>query len=152
MEVPAFHLCRAWSSSLKLDPAAFLADQALLDALETRSKLIVCDEDQVLFKQGDLPTGLYVLRSGTAALCLTSQTGEIVLCTPVSEGALLGLPGFIGDHPYSLTAEALKGAELGFVSREDFSDLMISNPALSLKVLAVLAAEVRTARNAILES
>jgi CRP-like cAMP-binding protein len=73
------------------------------------------------------------------------------MCTPVSAGALLGLPGFIGDQPYSLTGKASKGTELGFVSREDFSDLMLSNPALSIKLLAVLAAEVRSARNALTE-
>jgi CRP-like cAMP-binding protein len=130
---------------LKLDPSAFVADKELLDALEKRSTLIVCDEDRILINQGDLPSGLYVLRVGSATLSMTSQSGETIMCT------LLGLPGFIGDQPYSLTCEASKGTELGFVSREDFSDLMLSNPALSIKLLAVLAAEVRSARNALTE-
>ncbi len=137
---------------MKLDPSAFVADKELLDALEKRSTLIVCDEDRILFNQGDLPSGLYVLRAGSATLSMTSQSGETIMSTPVSAGALLGLPGFIGNQPYSLTGKASKGAELGFVSREDFSDLMLSNPALSIKLLAVLAAEVRSARNALTES
>lgn len=136
---------------MKLDPSAFVADKELLDALEKRSTLIVCAEDHILFNQGDLPSGLYVLRAGSATLSMTSQSGETIMCTPVSAGALLGLPGFIGDQPYSLTGKASKGTELGFVSREDFSDLMLSNPALSIKLLAVLAAEVRSARNALTE-
>jgi CRP-like cAMP-binding protein len=134
---------------VKLDPTAFFADRELLDALETRSSLIVCEENRVLFQQGDPPTGLYILRSGTATLTMTSQTGETILSTPVNAGALLGLPGFISDKPYSLTGKASKGAELGFVSREDLSDLLLNNPSLALKVLSVLAAEVRAARNAL---
>jgi CRP-like cAMP-binding protein len=134
---------------LKLDPSAFVADKELLDGLETRSTLIVCEEDRVLFQQGDPPTGLYILRSGTATLTMTSQTGETILSTPVNAGALLGLPGFISDKPYSLTGSASKGSELGFVSREDLSDLLLNNPSLALKVLSVLAAEVRAARNAL---
>lgn len=134
---------------MKLDPTAFFADRELLDALETRSSLIVCEENRVLFQQGDPPTGLYILRSGTATLTMTSQTGETILSTPVNAGALLGLPGFISDKPYSLTGKASKGAELGFVSREDLSDLLLNNPSLALKVLSVLAAEVRAARNAL---
>ena len=55
----------------------------------------------------------------------------------------------IGNQPYTLTAKAAQGAELGFVSTQDFSSLMLENPGLSLKVLRVLAAEVRTARSAI---
>ncbi len=137
---------------MNLDPSAFLADKELLDALEQRSTRVVCDEDRVLFRQGDTPAGLYVLRSGSAKLSMTSHTGEPLLSVPVSAGALLGLPGFVGDRPYSLTAKAAKGAELGFVSREAFSDLMLNNPSLSLKLLSVLAAEVRSARNAISEA
>jgi CRP-like cAMP-binding protein len=134
---------------LKLDPSAFVADSELLDALETRSTPIVCDEDRILFNQGDLPSGLYILRAGSATLSMTSQSGETIISFPISAGALLGLPGFIGNQPYSLTVTASKGAELGLVTREDFSELMLSNPALSLKVLGVLAAEVRTARHAL---
>jgi CRP-like cAMP-binding protein len=144
---PDFPTPGAWRSSLKLDPSAFVADKELLDALQTRSTLIVCEEDRVLFQQGDPPTGLYILRSGAATLTMTSQTGETILSTPVKAGALLGLPGFISDQPYSLTGKASKGAELGFVSRGDFSELMLNNPSLSLKVLSVLAAEVRAARD-----
>ncbi len=137
---------------MNLDPSAFVADKELLDALKQRSTRVICDEDRVLFRQGDTPAGLYVLRSGSATLSMTSHTGEPLLSVPVSEGALLGLPGFVGDRPYSLTAKAAKGAELGFVSREQFSDLMLNNPSLSLKLLSILAAEVRSARNAISEA
>jgi CRP-like cAMP-binding protein len=133
---------------LKLDPSAFVADKDLLAALETRSSFIVCDEDRTLFNQGEMPTGLYILRSGFVTLSLTSMTGETVLCTPVSAGALLGLSGFIGSKPHSLTARVLAGAELGFVTREDFDELMLGNPVLPLRVLTVLAAEVRSARTA----
>lgn len=137
---------------LNLDPSAFVADRELLDALESRSTSILCDRDRVLFRQGETPRGLYVLRSGSATLSMTSNTGEVLLSVTVQAGALLGLPGFVGGQPYSLTAQARKGSELGFVSREAFSDLMLNNPALSLKLLSVLAAEVRTARNAISEA
>lgn len=137
---------------MKLDPSAFVADKELLEALEARSTLIACDTDRILFHQGDLPNGLYILRSGSATLSMTSLTGEEIISTHVAPGSLLGLPGFISDQPYSLTGKASKGAELGFVSRESFSDLMLSNPALSLKVLSVLAAEVRAARSALSET
>ena len=134
---------------MKLDPSAFVADADLLDAFEKRSTSVVCDQDRVLFRQGDEPTGLYVLRSGSATLTMTSPIGEVILKTAVIPGSLLGLPGFIGGQPYSLTANVAKGARLGYINRDDFADLMLKNPALSIKVLSVLAAEVRSARSAI---
>jgi hypothetical protein len=50
-----------------------------------------------------------------------------------------------------LTATAHRGADLSFVERESFSRLMLSQPPLSLHVLRVLAAEVRTARRLLSE-
>jgi CRP-like cAMP-binding protein len=63
----------------------------------------------------------------------------------------LGLPALVANEPYTLTATAEKNAELGFVAKEDFNSLMLSDPSLALRVLRVLAAEVRTARHAISE-
>lgn len=137
---------------MKLDPAAFVADNELLAALEQKSTRFVCDQDRVLFRQGETPSGLYILRSGSVTLHMTSHAGDPLLSVAVPAGALLGLPGVIGNQPYSLTARAAKGAELGLVSREDFSAMMLAHPALSLKVLSVLASEVRSARAAISES
>jgi CRP-like cAMP-binding protein len=137
---------------VKLDTSAFGAHQELLDALGKRAMQVLYDEDRVLFHQGDLPTGLYILRTGTATLTMISHTGEVVLRTSVSSGAVLGLPAFIGDQPYSLTATAHEGAELGFVNRKDFSEMMLTSPTLSLKVLSILAAEVRSARNVLFEA
>ncbi len=138
--------------AVKLDPTAFVAEPELLAALESHSASIQCNEERVLFLQGEAPAGVYILRSGSASLIMTAPTGEQIVDTPVLPGALLGLPGVIGNQPYTLTGIACKGAELGFVSTEDFSRLMLSDPALSLKVLRVLAAEVRAARGAINES
>lgn len=136
---------------MKLDSSAFVADRELIEALETRSKPILCKEDRILFAQGESPTGLYILRDGGARLSMTSATGDMIMSIPVCPGSLLGVPALIGNQPYSLTAKALKGAELSFVSREDFSLLMLNEPQLSLSILRVLAAEVRAARFAISE-
>ncbi len=136
---------------MKLDSSAFVADRELIEALEKRATRIVCEDDRVLFAQGESPAGLYILRTGGARLAMASPTGDMIMSIPVVPGSLLGLPALIGNQPYSLTAKALKGAELHFVSQASFSRLMLDEPRLSLSILRVLAAEVRTARYAISE-
>ncbi len=136
---------------MNLDSSAFIADRELIEALEKRAATVACEEDRILFRQGELPAGLFMLRAGRATLSMSSPTGEVVMCVPVSPGSVLGLPGLIGNQPYTLTAKAFKGAELNFVTREDFSQMMLTEPSLSLRVLRVLAAEVRTARHALSE-
>ena len=134
-----------------MDTSAFVAGHQLIQALETHSSPIACDFDLVLFRQGDAPTGIFILYYGSATLTMTSVTGETVLRMESGSGSVLGLPGLIGNRPYSLTATAHQGAHVGFVSREKFTDILANEPLLSRKVLEVLAAEVLTARRAILE-
>ncbi len=132
-----------------LDPSAFLADPELIRALTARAKPVPCDADTVLFKQDDQPVGVYILHQGQASLSMKSQEGRSILSVQALPGSLIGLPGVIGNQPYSLTAAARTGAQVSFVSSADFFALMESDPQLSLKMLQVLAAEVRTARRAL---
>jgi CRP-like cAMP-binding protein len=135
--------------NVKLDPAAFHADPELLTGLERNSAQIECKDFQVLFNQGDRPNGLYILKSGAATLTMNSPLGKQLVSLQPDPGSVLGLPGLIGNEPYTLTAVAHPGAVLGFISRDEFLDLMSSDQSLSFKVLQVLAAEVRSARNAL---
>ena len=135
---------------MKLDPTAFVADPELIQALEKRSTAISCGkEDRVLFNQGDHPKGLYILDQGETTLTMTSPTGEHLVSIQAPAGSLLGLPGLIGNEPYTLTAIARNGARLSFVPRDVFTSLMSSEPPLALKRLQVLAAELRPARRAL---
>jgi CRP-like cAMP-binding protein len=136
---------------MKLDSKAFVADEELLEALRGHSEPVVCDEDRVLFKQGDAPHGLYLFLKGAVRLVMRSLSGDVLMDMPAIEGSLLGLPGMIGGSPYSLSAFARKGSEVGFVSREEFARLMLSQPPIAVGILRVLAAEVRTARMALVE-
>ncbi len=136
---------------MKLDPKAFVADQELVEALKKHATPVACDEDRVLFNQGDAPDGLYIFCKGVVRLVMRSQRGETLMNIPAIGCSLLGLPGLIGGAPYSLSAYAQKGAEVGFVNREEFARVMLSQPVIAVGILRVLAAEVRTARMALVE-
>jgi len=140
-----------WSASVNFDSSSFIAEKELIAALEKRSSTVVCTEPRCLFAQGGRPAGLFILRSGSASLTMESPTGGNLMSITLHPGSLLGLPALIGNEPYTMTANAEKDAELVFVTREDFNSLMLTDPSLAVRVLRVLAAEVRTARHAISE-
>jgi CRP-like cAMP-binding protein len=128
--------------------SAFVADPELILELEKQSTPFAVGADGVLFHQGDAPTGVYILRKGSARL--TSQSdGDAMLSIRAGAGSLLGVPAVVGAKPYSLTAEALDGAEVSLLSSADFVHLMSTQPTLSFRVLQVLAEEVRFAREAL---
>jgi CRP-like cAMP-binding protein len=131
---------------------SFAADRRLILALERLSHPIHYDDGRILFSQGDAPTGLYIVERGKAELVMISEAGKVVMRLHAGAGSLLGLPAIIGNKPYSLTAVAGKGSEVRFVPRDGFEDMLQAEPSLYPYVLQVFAAEVRAARNALLES
>ncbi len=97
---------------MKLDPSAFVADPELIHALEEQSSPILCSSERVLFRQGDVPAGLYILCKGEVTISMSSPLGEELMSVQATPGSLLGLPGLIGNQPYTLAAVARKDAEL----------------------------------------
>ncbi len=134
---------------MQLDPSAFLADPALIRALDARSTPVGCESDHVLFRQSDPAVGVYILHEGAATVSMISPDGQSLFAVQALPGSLLGLPGLVSGQPYSLSATAGAGSRVSFVSRDEFMALMHTNPLLSLKILQVLAAEVRSARKAL---
>lgn len=135
---------------MQVDSSAFVADPHLIQALESRATTVPCEMDRILFKQDEPASGVYILLVGTATLTMNAFDGRTIFSVEATAGSLLGLPGVVSERPYSLTATARAGAKVSFVSKEDFTALMKSEPLLSIQILQVLAAEVRTARKALL--
>jgi CRP-like cAMP-binding protein len=131
------------------DSSAFVADPELIRVLETRSVPLACTSDRLLFNQDEPAVGVYIVHQGAATLTMNAKDGRRIFSIPAMPGSLLGLPALISNQPYSLTAVAHEGARVSFLGRTDFFALMQADPLLSLKMLEVLAAEVRTARQAL---
>lgn len=125
---------------------SFVADCTLTQALEKRSISVPCLKGRMLFKQGEAPRGLYILKSGKASLVMKGENGVEVMHLTIGPGSILGVPAVVTKEPYTLSARACVGSEVGFVELSDFEDLMQAEPCLFPLVLAVLAAEVRSAR------
>ena len=131
--------------------SGFVAAPDLIRALWQHAIPLDCSESRELFRQGDDPSGLFVLHSGDATLVLESDGGVQVARISMPPGSILGLPALVSDNPYSMGAVAKKGATVGFVNRNDFSSLMLTEPLLALMIVRVLAVEVRNTRVAISE-
>ena len=121
----------------------------LQSLLAIASRREVCPTD-ILFVQGDEPAGVYIVCSGRLRLFIRNPvTGVITFDRTVDSGNLLGLPAVFGDKPYSMSAEVLEHAEVAFISRPKFLELMQKDGQLCMRCLQLLSDEVRIARQAI---
>ena len=102
----------------------------------------------VLFRRGDVVGGMFVVYSGRVKLGLGCDE-QLYPSRNLGAGALVGLPATVSGEPYSMTAEVLEDAQLGFVPREGILDLLRSNSALSFEVMRLLSEEISGMRSAI---
>jgi CRP-like cAMP-binding protein len=135
--------------SVQPDSSAFVADPELIQALRVRSTPLLCTTDRLLFRQDAPADGAYIVHQGDVTLTMNAHDGRTIFSLQAATGSLLGLPALVSNQPYSLSAIARAGAQVSFVSRADFLAIVNAQPELSLKMLQVLAAEVRTARKAL---
>jgi len=78
----------------------------------------------VLFVEGQVPRGVYMLCKGRVKLTMNSADGRTLIVRICGPGEILGLHGALSGEPYELTAEALQPCQVNFLRREDFLKLL----------------------------
>jgi CRP-like cAMP-binding protein len=104
----------------------------------------------VIFREGQAPAGLYILRNGAATISTKANGREFAITVQTTAGSLLDLPGLICTGKHTFTAMAHDGAELSFVKRADFLDLMNSDLQLNERILKAIAVEIDFSSRAIM--
>jgi CRP-like cAMP-binding protein len=127
----------------------FAADGRFFQALVKRSKEYPYGDFHTLFKQGEFPKGLHIIRDGEASLIMLSPSERIIVSFRAGPGSVLGLPAVVGLVPYTLSAVVRRGSTVGFIELEVFNDLLREEPSLYPSVLSLLGSEVRAARSAL---
>lgn len=126
-----------------LIPECF-TDCELADAIEALSKRRPVTARHILFRQGEPPSRLFLLRTGEVVLT-SRRADKSVSGFRAAPGSLIGLAAIAGRQPYSMTATVTKNSDLYAISAETFREIVENNPRLSDRVLQVLASEVRSA-------
>ena len=125
-----------------------LAPPELKSQLENLATIVTKPKGTVLFRRGDEVTGAFLIRAGKVSLGL--DCGSSIYATRVlGQGSVVGLPATVSGNRYSLTAEVVEDAELGFISRDAVMDCLRSHPDLCFKVMAMLSGEICEIRAAL---
>ncbi len=78
----------------------------------------------VLFVEGQVPRGVYLLCKGRVKLTMTSSDGKSIILHVAEAGELIGLQGAISGKAYEVSAETLEPCQVNFIKREAFERLM----------------------------
>jgi CRP/FNR family cyclic AMP-dependent transcriptional regulator len=124
-----------------------LLQQAAADELHHLAALASCrhlEAGQVLFDAGDPSLELHVVRSGRLKLVVPSARGTELLLDVVLPGQAVPDPGLVDDGARLTTAVALERSEVWCVPAAPVRELVEQSRAVALRLVAELAARVRT--------
>jgi len=101
----------------------------------------------VLFVEGQMPRGIFVLCKGTAKLSINSPSGRTMIVELARPGEVLGLSATISGKPYEVTAETLDPCQVSFVKRDDFLRFLKDDVQACFKVAEQLSERYHDACN-----
>lgn len=130
---------------------SFDADWKLVEALEENFRPVINSNGSTLFRQCDLPTGIYLLRRGRVTLEMRSDDDRLLVSINVFPTSILGLSSSLGNHHHRFSAIAPPGSQLDYVPGERFRHILRTRPALHRALLNAIAAEVCVVRQALAE-
>jgi CRP/FNR family transcriptional regulator, cyclic AMP receptor protein len=93
----------------------------------------------MLFIEGQLPRGVFVLCSGKAKLSTSSSDGKTVILKISLPGDVLGLNSAISNRPYEVTAEMLESGQANFIARDALLQFLREHGEVALRVAEQLS-------------
>jgi CRP/FNR family transcriptional regulator, cyclic AMP receptor protein len=91
-----------------------------LQAFEKIKFATAYPQGAVLFVEGQMPRGIFVICKGTVKLSINSPSGRTMIVKLAEPGEVLGLSATISGKPYEVTAETIDPCQVNFVKRDDF--------------------------------
>lgn len=121
--------------------STFISDvagaNALKKFLEDR-KINHYRKKESIYLEGNYPNGLYYINSGKVKIFKTHTYGKELITDLLKQGDFFGYTALLEESPYIDSAEALEDAEVTFMPKEEFNNLMYGNPHVTRNFLRIL--------------
>ena len=118
-----------------------------LQTLETIKYVAAYPPGAVLFVEGQMPRGIFVLCKGTVKPSINSPGGRTMIVELAEPGEVLGLSATISGKPYEVTAETLDPCQVNFVKRDGFLRFLKEDVQACFKVAEQLSERYHDACN-----
>ncbi len=98
-----------------------------------------------ILREGDSPSGLFLLLSGTVEILLQKPGGDVQSFGKISGPTVLGEMSLLTDRPHAATVMTVTNCELYLLTKVQFERLIASESIAAYKLIATIA-EVLVAR------
>jgi CRP/FNR family cyclic AMP-dependent transcriptional regulator len=109
----------------------------------------VYPDGALLYAEGEIPSGLYILCTGQVKLTISSGSGKTLIKRIVQPGETLGLSSVLSGNAYKSTAETVRPSQLKFVKREEFTRFISEHRDVQFNIARQLIEECESDANQI---
>jgi CRP/FNR family transcriptional regulator, cyclic AMP receptor protein len=103
----------------------------------------------VLYGEGQVPSGVFILCSGRAKISISSSRGSVVILKMAEAGEMLGLEAVLGSRPHEETAELMDSCQVKFIEKQDLLAYLANHSEAAVKAALQLNVNCRSAREQI---
>jgi CRP/FNR family transcriptional regulator len=144
--------CEAESCSLcdTLHQSVFcVLNRTDLDDLNANRVTQDVGRQEYLFHEGSFPRGLFCVYNGKFKVVKKNHEGKDQILHLAKGGDILGYRALINDEKYNCSAIAIEDCQVCFIPKQEFLSLTGKSPALAMRIMKLLASELRHAENRI---
>jgi CRP/FNR family transcriptional regulator, cyclic AMP receptor protein len=99
----------------------------------------------MLFIEGQMARGVFVLCSGKVKLSTTSRDGKTIITKISDSGDVLGLNAVVSNRPYEVTAEMMEPGQANFIPKDSLTQMLRDFPDAAMRVSQQLSRNYYTA-------
>jgi CRP/FNR family transcriptional regulator len=118
--------------------------EGLIDVMESEAITTSYPTGAVLFAEGQLPRGVFIVRKGRVKLSISGSDGRTLILRIVEAGCPLGVASVISGRQYEATAETQEPSQISFLRQSDLLRLMRLHGELALWVTQHISADYAT--------
>jgi CRP-like cAMP-binding protein len=113
--------------------------------LDRMASKVAMPAGTVLFRCGDPVSGVFIIRSGVVSMFLDAKS-QVPITRTLGPGEIAGLPAAL-TGTYSLSAQVVEDAEVGFIPADRVSALLERSPHLCLIAARAMSDEIARMRS-----
>jgi len=105
-------------------------------------KIKVIKKKSELFSEGDVPSSIYFIKSGTIKVYKSHPDGKELITNIYNANEFLGFEPILNGDNYQQAAVAMEDSEVIIIPKSDFTTLIHSHPDVSKSFISLLSKKV----------
>ncbi len=124
-------------------------DESDLEALNNNKGCTAYKKRQIIFSQGTIPHGLFVIYSGKVKLYQLAENGREQIVRMAKPGDVIGYRALLSNDHYSSTAETIEESNICFIPKTLFFSMMNKNSSITSQLMKLLTVDLKSAEHKI---